>query len=69
MSRPTRTWDEEVELLIGRFIGAPLTPVQGLLLRAVLVLAMALLALVVLRLVLPAVADILGALAVAGPLQ
>jgi hypothetical protein len=69
MSRPTRTWDEEVELLIGRFIGAPLTPLQGLLLRAVLVLAMALLALVVLRLILPAVADILGALAVAGPLQ
>lgn len=69
MSRPTRTWDEEVELLIGRFLGAPLTPVQGLLLRAVLVLALALLALVVLRLLLPVVADLLGALAVAGPLQ
>ena len=69
MSRPTRTWDEEVELLVGRFIGAPLTRVQGLLLRAVLVLAMALLALVVLRLILPAVADILGAVAVTGPLQ
>ncbi len=69
MGRPTRTWDEEVELLIGRFLGAPLTPVQGLLLRAVLVLALALLALVVLRLILPAVADLLGALAVAGPLQ
>jgi hypothetical protein len=69
MSRPTRTWDEEVELLIGRFIGTPLTPLQGLLLRAVLVLAMALLALVVLRLILPAVADILGAVAVTGPLQ
>ena len=66
MSRPTRTWDEEVELLIGRFIGAPLTPVQGLLLRAVLVLAMALLALVVLRLILPALADVLGAVARGG---
>ncbi len=69
MSRPTRTWDEEVELLIGRFIGAPLTPVQRLLLRAVLVLAMALLALVVLRLILPAMANLLGAVAMVGPLQ
>ena len=69
MSRPTRTWDEEVELLIGRFVGAPLTPLQKLLLRAVLVLAMALAALVVLRLILPALADVLGSLAVAGPLQ
>ncbi|HXR27207.1 MAG TPA: hypothetical protein VN771_05040 [Candidatus Baltobacteraceae bacterium] len=69
MSRPSRTWDEEVELLISRFLGAPLTPVQGLLLRAVLVLAMAFLALVVLRLVLPAVAAALAALAVVGPLQ
>ena len=58
-----------MELLVGRFIGAPLTRVQGLLLRAVLVLAMALLALVVLRLILPALADILGAVAVTGPLQ
>ncbi len=69
MSRPTHTWDEEVELLIGRFIGAPLTPVQSLLLRAVLVLALALLALVILRLILPALADVLGAVAVAGPLE
>ena len=53
-----------MELLIGRFLGAPLTPVQGVLLRAVLVLAVALVALVVLRLVLPALADALGALAV-----
>jgi hypothetical protein len=69
VSRSTRTWDEEVELLISRFIGAPLTPVQGLLLRAVLVLAMALVALVTLRLLLPALAAALGALAVTSPLQ
>jgi len=69
MSRPTHTWDEEVELVIGRFIGAPLTGVQRLLLRAVLVLAMALLALVVLRLILPALAGALGVLAMVGPLQ
>ena len=58
-----------MELLIGRFLGAPLTPVQRLLLRAVLVLAMALLALVVLRLILPALAGALGAVALVGPLQ
>jgi hypothetical protein len=69
VSRSTRTWDEEVEQLVGRFLGAPLTPLQGVLLRAVLVLAMALLALVILRLLLPALADALGALAVTGPLQ
>ena len=69
MSRPTHTWDEEVELVIGRFIGAPLTGVQRLLLRAVLVLAMALLALVVLRLILPALAGALGVVAMVGPLQ
>lgn len=69
MSRAPRTWDEEVELLIGRFLGAPLTPVQGLLLRAVLVLAMALVALLFLRLVLPGVVDALRAIAVSGPLQ
>ena len=69
MSRSTRTWDEEGELLIGRFLGAPLTPVQGVLLRAVLVLGMALVALVILRLVLPALADALGALAVSAPLR
>ncbi|HXX61485.1 MAG TPA: hypothetical protein VEI48_09375 [Candidatus Sulfotelmatobacter sp.] len=69
MSRPTHTWDEEVELVIGRFIGAPLTGVQRLLLRAVLVLAMALLALVVLRLILPALAGALGVVAIVGPLQ
>ena len=69
MSRPTHTWDEEVELVIGRFIGTPLTRVQRLLLRAVLVLAMALLALVVLRLILPALAGALGVVAMVGPLQ
>lgn len=58
-----------MELLIGRFLGAPLTPMQRLLLRAVLVLAMALLALVVLRVLLPALAALLDAMAVAGPLQ
>ncbi|HTS15137.1 MAG TPA: hypothetical protein VMH24_05695 [Candidatus Sulfotelmatobacter sp.] len=69
MGRTPRTWDEEVEHLLGRFIGAPLTPVQTWLVRAVLVLALALAALVVLRLVLPALDAALGALAVAGPLQ
>jgi hypothetical protein len=69
VSRSPRTWDEQVELLISRFVGAPLTPVQGILLRAVLVLAMALVALVILRLVLPGLADALGVLAVASPLE
>lgn len=68
VSRSTRTWDEELEQLVGRFIGAPLTPVQSVLLRAVLVLAMALAALLILRLVLPALADVLGALVVTSPL-
>ncbi|MFI5261817.1 MAG: hypothetical protein ACHQZR_04625 [Candidatus Limnocylindrales bacterium] len=69
MGRPTRTWDEEVELLVSRFTGAPLTRAQALLLRAALILAMALAALVILRLVLPAVAAAVGAVALAGPLQ
>ena len=58
-----------MEQLLGRFIGAPLTPVQSWLVRAVLVLALALAALVVLRLILPALDEALSALAVAGPLQ
>ncbi len=58
----TRSWDEDVERLVARLAGAPLTAFQALLLRLALVLAVALGALLALRFGGPLLADILGAL-------
>ncbi|MGZ6294180.1 MAG: hypothetical protein ACXWPO_05150 [Candidatus Limnocylindrales bacterium] len=61
-THPPRGWDDEVELLVTRFVGGPLTLLQSVLLRLVLVLGVALAAMLVLRYGLPLLGDLLGAL-------
>jgi len=61
-THPPRGWDDEVELIVARFAGGPLTALQSLLLRVVLVLGVALVAMLVLRYGMPLLSEIVGTL-------
>jgi len=59
---PPRGWDDEVELIVARFAGGPLTMLQSILLRVVLVLGVALAAMLLLRYALPVLGEIVGSM-------